>query len=279
MTSSPEISIDLREGDCRDILPTLPADSVDLIMTSPPYSDSRRKTYGGIPPEHYVEWFIPIADGLRRVLKPSGSFVLNIKEKAVNGERSPYVLELIQALRQSGWLWTEEFIWHKKNSFPGKWPNRFRDAWERLLHFTKSRRFAMYQDAVKIPTAASTRMRVARLSGNDRQRRKNRTQSGFGANQSHWLGRDTVYPTNVLHLATECGNKKHSAAFPERLPEFFVKLLTVPGDLVLDPFMGSGTTGVVCRRLDRRFIGMDIFHEYVTLARERIFSSPHPQLF
>ena len=274
-----EHPLQILEGDCRDVLPMLPADSVDLIFTSPPYADSRKKTYGGIPPKQYVEWFLPIADELRRVLKPSGSFVLNIKEKTVNGERSLYVLELIQALKQSGWLWTEEFIWHKKNSFPGKWPNRFRDAWERLLHFTKSRRFVMYQDSVKIPTAASTIKRVARLSGSDWQRRKNRTQSGFGANQSHWLGKELVYPTNVLHLATECGNKKHSAAFPERLPEWFLKLFTLPGDLVLDPFMGSGTTGLVCRRLNRRFTGIEILHDYIALARERIFSNQHPSLF
>ncbi|MCL2624158.1 MAG: site-specific DNA-methyltransferase, partial [Planctomycetaceae bacterium] len=94
-----------------------------------------------------------------------------------------------------------------------------------------------------------------------------------------WLGRDTVYPSNVLHLATECANQKHSAAFPERLPEWFIKLFTVPGDLVLDPFLGSGTTGLVCRRMDRRFIGIEILPEFIALARGRIFSNQHQQLF
>lgn len=124
-------------GDCRDLLKQLPDESIDLIITSPPYADQRKEVYGGIYPDHYVEWFLPIAAELKRVLKPSGSFVLNIKERVVGGERHTYVLELILAMRKQGWLWTEEYIWHKKNCYPGKWPNRFRDAWERLLHFSK----------------------------------------------------------------------------------------------------------------------------------------------
>ena len=76
-----------------------------------------------------------------RVLKPKGTFILNIKERVVNGERHTYVIDLILNMREYGWLWTEEFIWHKKNSYPGKWPNRFRDNWERLLQFNKNRKF------------------------------------------------------------------------------------------------------------------------------------------
>ena len=266
-------SIRIMQGDCRKRLQTIPDKSVDLIFTSPPYADSRKKTYGGVPPDEYVTWFLPVASELYRVLKPSGTFVLNIKEKTTGSERSTYVLELILALRKSAWRWTEEFAWHKKNSFPGKWPNRFRDAWERLLQFNKSRQFAMYQDAVKIPVAASTKARMSRLSERDRRRHANRTQSGFGANQSHWLGKEMVYPTNVLHLATECGNKNHSAAFPEPLAEWFVNLFTVQNDTVLDPFAGSGTTGVVCRRLNRRFIGIELVPEYVERAKQRIFST------
>ena len=119
------------EGDCRELLPGLPDKCIDLIVTSPPYADQRKHTYGGVHPSQYVEWFLPIAAQLRRVLKPTGSFVLNIKERVVAGERHTYVLELILALRKQGWLWTEEYIWHKRNCHPGKWPNRFRDAWER----------------------------------------------------------------------------------------------------------------------------------------------------
>src|SRR5881392_3411343 len=139
------------QGDCLAVLPQLPADSIDLIVTSPPYADNRKHTYGGISPDQYVDWFLPITAELLRVLKPTGTFVLNIKEKVVDGERHTYVLELILALRKQGWLWTEEYIWHKRNCHPGKWPNRFRDAWERCLQFNKSRHFKMNQEAVRVP--------------------------------------------------------------------------------------------------------------------------------
>ncbi len=115
------------EGDCQDVLLGYPPNSVDLIVTSPPYADQRKNSYGGISPDEYVEWFLPKADQFFRVLKPEGTFILNIKEPAVNGERHTYVLELILEMRRRGWLWTEEFVWHKKNSYPGKWPNRFRN--------------------------------------------------------------------------------------------------------------------------------------------------------
>ncbi|HRD40529.1 MAG TPA: DNA methyltransferase, partial [Bacteroidia bacterium] len=126
-----KITTDLYLGDSKKELKKIADNSVDLIITSPPYADQRKSTYGGINPDKYVEWFLPISEQLLRVLNPSGTFILNIKEKVVEGERSTYVMELILAMRKQGWLWTEEFIWHKKNCFPGKWPNRFRDSWER----------------------------------------------------------------------------------------------------------------------------------------------------
>ena len=109
--------------------------SVDLIVTSPPYGNQRARTYGGVRPGEYVEWFLPIAQEMLRVLSPSGAFILNIKEAAVNGERHTYVLELILGMIETGWAWNQEFIWHKTNCYPGRWPNRFRDAWERVLQF------------------------------------------------------------------------------------------------------------------------------------------------
>jgi len=115
-----QIKTDIHFGDSEIELRALKDASVDLIFTSPPYADRRKNSYGGVKPEEYVEWFLPISKQRLRVLKPSGTFVLNIKEKAENGERSTYVLELILALKKQGWLWTEEFIWHKKNSYPGK---------------------------------------------------------------------------------------------------------------------------------------------------------------
>lgn len=136
-----EIRTDLYLGDSKDMLKKLPDNSVDLIVTSPPYADQRKKTYGGVHPDKYVEWFLPITRELLRVLKPAGTFILNIKEKVLDGERSTYVMEIIIEMRKQGWFWTEEFIWHKKNCYPGKWSNRFRDAWERLLQFNKEKNF------------------------------------------------------------------------------------------------------------------------------------------
>ena len=268
--SDNEPTIRLLQGDCRDLLPTLPTDSVDLIFSSPPYADSRKETYGGVPPDKYVEWFLPIGVELLRVLKPTGSFVLNIKENVVNGERSTYVIELILALRKLGWRHPEEYIWVKRNAAPGKWPNRFRDGWERLLQFTKSRRFVMHQEAVMVPPAESAKRRS--YYATEKSQKRQMSATGSGISRRTWIYRDLVYPSNVLHLPTETGNKGHSAVFPESLPEFFIKLFTVPGDLVLDPFAGSGTTGVVCRRLNRRFIGIEIPPQYIEVARERIFS-------
>ena len=260
----------IKLGDCREVLKEIPDNFIDLIVTSPPYADRRKNTYGGISPEKYVEWFLPIGKELLRVLKPDGTFILNIKEKAENGERSVYVLELILALRKQGWLWTEEFVWHKKNSYPGKWPNRFRDAWERLLQFNKTAKFNMYQDAVKIPIGDWANGRLKNLSETDKIRDNAKNGSGFGKNNSNWLGKDTVYPDNVLHLSTECNNKNHSAAFPDALPEWFMKLFTKESDIVLDPFAGSGTTLRVAQKMCRNSIGIEIVPEYVELIKSQI---------
>ncbi len=253
-------------GDCLEVLRDLPSHSVNLIVTSPPYADSRRHTYGGIHPDDYVEWFMPIAGALKRVLKPEGTFILNIKEKVIAGERHTYVLELIMEMRRQGWLWTEEFIWHKKNCYPGKWPNRFRDAWERCLQFNLQKQFKMYQESVMVPMGDWAKTRLRNLSETDKRRDNSRVESGFGKNVSNWLDREMAYPTNVLHLGTECGNKNHSAAFPQALPEWFIKLFSKEGDLVLDPFLGSGTTAVAAQALGRHYLGIEIQEEYVALA-------------
>jgi len=259
-------------GDCAELLKSLPTDSVDLVFTSPPYADSRKNTYGGVHPDRYVAWFLPIAEQLLRVLKPTGTFVLNIKEKVVEGERHTYVMELIMEMRKQGWLWTEEFIWHKKNSYPGKWPNRFRDSWERLIQFNKDRKFAMYQEAVMVPIGDWANGRLKNLSNTDLTRDEAKNGSGFGKNVSNWLERNMVYPTNVVHLATECNNKAHSAAFPDALPEWFIKLFTQEGDTVLDPFAGSGTTLFVAQRMNRNAIGFEIKPEYYEIITQRIAS-------
>jgi len=258
-------------GDCLKVLQReYPDECVDLIVTSPPYADQRKTTYGGISPEEYVGWFLPRAEQFLRVLKPSGSFVLNIKEKAVNGERHTYVLELILALRKQGWLWTEEYIWHKRNCYPGKWPNRFRDAWERCLHFTRQRSFKMNQEAVMVPMGDWAQTRLRSLGKNDVVRYESQVGNAFAKNIANWQGRTMAYPTNVLHLATETGNKQHSAAYPLSLPEWFIKLFTDVGDLVLDPFAGSGTTLEAATGLGRNAVGIDVAPEFVRMCEAKL---------
>ena len=200
-------------GDCLDVLqsPSFDEDSIDLVFTSPPYAGKRRQNYDTVAPDDYVDWFLPIAAHLYRLLKPQGSFVLNIKEGAAHGQRQTYVIDLILALRRQGWLWTEEFIWHKTNCYPGKWPNRFRDSYERLLLFNKQPDFKI---------------------------------------RKHGL-------SNIIRGSTANRYQIHSAAFPLWLPKWFIDRFTDPGDLVLDPFLGSGTTCLAALELDRISIGIE----------------------
>lgn len=265
-----ELITDIRTGDCLEILKEFPDNYFNLIVTSPPYADSRAKAYGGIKPEKYVEWFLPRSEQFYRVLKPSGTFILNIKERVVDGERHIYVIELILEMRKQGWLWTEEFIWHKKNCHPGKWPNRFRDAWERCLQFNKSKKFDMYQRNVMVPMGEWAKTRLKNLGKNDVIRFDSKSGSGFGKNISNWIGRTKAYPSNVLYFATETSNKNHSATFPEVLPEWFIKLFTKEYDWVLDPFLGSGTTCEVAYKLIRNSVGIDIISEYTRMAKKQV---------
>ena len=258
------------EGDCLTVLKSLPDSCVDLIFTSPPYADNRQKTYKGVPIKDYVDWFLPISDQLKRVLKNNGTFILNIKERTNDGERQTYVLELILAIKRQGWLWTEEYIWHKKNCYPGKWSNRFRDAWERCLQFNKQKKFRMYQNAVMVPVGSWSTKRLIKLSPTDLIRDESKVGSGFGKNVSNWLGRQFVYPTNVLHLSTECANRGHSASFPLSLPTWFIKLFTQKEDIVLDPFIGSGTTAIAALSLERHYIGIEAMSHYRELAEKSI---------
>jgi len=272
-------------GDCNEILKNnlkFPNDSIDLIFTSPPYADKRKRFYGSKHPDKYVEWFLPISEQLHRVLKDDGSFVLNIKEHPRNGERDTYVLELILTLKKQGWFWIEEYCWYKKNSYPGKWSNRFRDAWERCLHFTKQKQFRMYQDAVKVPIGDWAKKRFKTMSEKDFRRHISNTNATLGRNVSNWLDRKKVYPhnvivfeeehyiSNVIELATECKNRNHSAAFPLELPTWFLKLFSRKGDIVLDPFIGSGTTAFVSLAMGRKYIGIELNQEFIKNAEEQI---------
>ena len=268
-----ELSVQIHQDDCLEVLTDgrVKPRSVNLAVTSPPYADQRKGNYCGIHPDDYVDWFLPRAKALRDVIAEDGSFILNIKEKAINGEKHPYVLDLILAMRrEQGWKLVDEYCWHKKNCYPGKWPNRFRDSWERLLHFTVNRKFKMRQEEVMVPMGDWKNSRLRNLSKTDKVRDESKHDSGFGKRVENWVGREMAYPTNVLNFATECGFKGHPATFPKAIPDWFIRLFTDRGDTVLDPFAGSGTTLVAALELGRNAIGVDTEKEYCEAMQEAV---------
>jgi site-specific DNA-methyltransferase (adenine-specific) len=242
------------KGDCKNIVATFPTEYINLIVTSPPYAGKRE----AVKPKDYIPWFLERSEEFKRILKPTGSFILNIKEGSKEGQKETYVIELILELKKQGWLWVEDYIWYKPNAYPGKWPNRFRDAWEHCFHLTKQKQFDMYQEEVMTPIGEWAKTRLNNLSKTDLSRHNSDTGSGLSRKVANWVGRNKVYPDNVLRLSSETSNKNHSATFPKSLPTWFIKLLTKEGDLVLDPFEGSGTTGIAARELKRNYIGIDI---------------------
>ena len=128
----------------------------------------------------------------------------------------------------------------------------------------------MFQESVMVPTGEWAKTRLKRLSETDKSRDESKVGSGFGKNISNWVDRNYAYPTNVLHMATECGNKNHSAVFPEALPSWFIKLFTQEGDWVLDPFLGSGTTCKAAQKIMRNSIGIELQRKYYEIALEDV---------
>ena len=263
-------------GDCADVLKSLSDESVSLIVSSPPYSTLRKHAYASVHADEYVDWFRPVGRELFRVLKPDGSFVLNIKEPVVDGQRHPFVLKLILALiEEQGWRWVDEYIWQKNNARPGEFGPRFRDAWERLLHFAKSKDLYMDKDAVRVPAAAGSVRKAERERENKQARgggkKYTRTASGLETELGIDYKDGKCYPDNVLRVNVESWPKTtHAAVFPIQIPDFFIRLLSRPGDLVLDPFCGSGTTLEAAFLAGRGGLGIDVDPEAVAFARERV---------
>lgn len=253
-----------------------PDNSIDLIITSPPYADQRsyanKRSAVKIRPENYVDWFLPIGSELIRVLKPRGSFILNIKESVNNFERQTYVYDLVIKLKEQGWLWREEYVWYKSTSFPGYWPGRFRDSWERVYHFSKQKDIKFYRKSVKIPIGdwSKKRFKNGKIFGYDKARRKSNTGSGLSLKVDNWKNKKKVNPHNVLEISSVANNLNHSAAYPEELPAWFIKLLTRKDNVVLDPFMGSGTTAIAAKNLNRNYVGIEYYKKFIKLANSRI---------
>ncbi len=256
-------------GDSREVLANY-VGQVDLIVTSPPYADARSQHYDSIHPDKFADWFLTFHEPCFNALTDRGSLVLNIKDKVVNGVRHRYVWHTIEALCARGWHAIDDYLWHKTNPMPGYWPTRLRDGWEYCFHLSKSPRPYFNPDAVRKPIGDWVSSRLARLGQNDLTRHNSVNASGFGRNISKWVGKHTVLPSNVLSLPLVGKNKGHPAVFPVDLPLFFINLLSPLGGLVVDPFGGSGTTGIAATAAGRRCVLIDNNPDYCELARRRL---------
>ena len=262
-------------GDTAQWLPRLPPESVDLFFTSPPYADAR--AYSRIHPDKYVEWFLPFAAAMLEATSPTGSFVLNIKNRVaksgrLQGQRHPYVYELVLALQRMGWRWLETYIWSKPNAIPGRFGPRTKDSFEYVYHFAKGSNPFFDLDAVRVPYKADP-AEIARRLGDPNGRRN--TDAGFGRDRTKTYGCGGADPGNVIAVSQSYNQHhgpagRHTAVMPEGLAEFFVKAACPAGGVVMDPFAGSGTTMVTARRHGRRAGGIELLEEYVALATERL---------
>ncbi len=257
-------------GDSREILKKYPDGYFNLIMTSPPYADARKNHYDSISTANYPEFFLSFHEEFWRVLAEDGSFVLNIKDKVVDGVRDRYVWKTVMALAEKGWRCVDDYAWVKPNAMPGYWVNRLRDEWEYCFHMTKQKKFAMYQDAVRKPVGEWAEKRLVKLTGKSAERHNSENESGFGRDLRNWLDKGTVLPGNTLSVALVGKNMGHPAVYPVGLPEFFIKLFSKENDRVLDPFGGSGSTAIAAERLKRNVVLIDVKKEYVDVAKERI---------
>lgn len=257
-------------GDSREVLKRFPEQHFNLIVTSPPYADARGKHYDSVRPTEYVDFVMSFHEQFWRVLADDGSFILNLKDKVTNGVRHRFVWHTIEALSEKGWLCIDDYLWVKPNAMPGHWPNRLRDEWEYCFHMTKQRNFRMFQDAVRQPIGDWAEKRLANLTGKSNGRHNSENMSGFGRDLRKWVGKTTVLPGNVLSVPLVGKNMGHPAVFPVGIPLFFIKLFTQPGDNVLDPFAGSGSTGLAAEEVDRNVVLIDAKTEYFETMQDRL---------
>lgn len=253
-------------GDSASLLKALPKDSVDLVVTSPPYAEQRKGQYQSYSEKEYVDWFMGVADGVMRCLKPTGSFILNIKEHARKGMRSNYVYDLVLAMSEK-YRWVEDFVWNKPNPFPTGNKKRLKDAWEHCYQFTKSKDYKFKPNNALIPSTLSKNKLEKELK---RKPHASICKNGSGFFVKPYKQKRMVRPSTVITIPTTSTSVMHCATFPIQLPAFFIKLMTDKGDVVLDPFMGSGTTALACIDLDRRYIGFDASRKYCDYAKSRI---------
>ena len=270
-------------GDCCDaatVEKLMAGASANVAITSPPYATQREydptSGFKPIPPDEYVEWFRAVAAGIESVLAPDGSYFLNIKAHADEGERNLYVMDLVLAHRRAwGWRFVDEFCWRKTdNGVPGGWQNRFKNAWEPVFHFCRQQQIKFRAEAVShesdncfdySPDNPKSNSGSGLLGTGARG-----DAAGTAAASDDGRHHGVARPSNVIEVKTESSQGSHSAPFPRALVEFFVKAFSDPGDIVFDPFLGSGTTMAAAHVLDRVGYGCEISPAYCDVILRRI---------
>ncbi len=263
-------------GDSMQMLRSIKTSSVDLVMTSPPFALTRKKEYGNEPVERYLEWFTPFCLEIKRILKPTGSFVLDIGGSWVPGApvRSIYHFELAVRLAKEFHL-AQEFYWYNpaKLPTPAEWVTirriRVKDAVNMIWWFSKEQ--MPKADNRKILRPYSESMRDLIRKGYKAKKRP----SGHDISDTFQRDNGGAIPPNLLEIANTESNsyylrrckeqniKPHPARYPEALVKFFIDFLTDKDDLVVDPFAGSNVTGAVCEHNGRRWIASELRADYL----------------
>jgi site-specific DNA-methyltransferase (cytosine-N4-specific) len=269
--------------DSLDMLKEIPDDSISLIITSPPYGLRKKKEYGNADPEEYIKWFMPFAKEFLRILKPDGSFVLNIGGGWERGKptRSLYQFELLIELCKSGFNLAEEFVWYKPATLPtpAEWVTirrvRVKDAIEYVWWLSKTAHpkadnrkvLRPYSDSMKSLLAkgykAKTRPSGHKISDKFRTDNKGSIPPNFLEISN------TESNSHYLRMCQKYNLKPHPARFPAKLPEFFINFLTDKKDIVLDPFAGSNVTGEAAEKLERQWIAFELKEEYLKGSKFR----------
>lgn len=264
--------------DCFEAIKDQPDNSVDLVITSPPYSDivNYGKGVSTKKPDDYVDWILPLFKEIYRVLKPSGSFILNINDKCQDGYRSTFIYDLISRNNKETKLKLyDTYIWHKKNGIPNGGTKRFRNTTEFIFHFckdAKQMKFNMDRALVEPKETTSDRYKYDLDNGQGKVIDGVRVK----VKKDRKIETEKVRPDNVVRFLTAGASRdnfiKHPAPFHKDLPLYYINLLTDKDDLVIDTFSGIGTTGIACKELNRNYIGYELNKTYADFSIKRIDS-------
>jgi DNA modification methylase len=282
-------------GDCRDhstIARLFDGSVANMAITSPPYASQRAydpsSGFRPVPPGEYVAWFREVAANVAALLASDGSYFLNIKEHADGGQRNLYVKKLtIAHVEQWGWRFVDELCWRKTDDgVPGGWGNRFKNAWEPVFHFCREEKIKFrpkevghwsddcfdYSPGNPKSTSGSGLLGTGPRGAAADQGKNHDSWQTTRRNANNLDGRHggIARPSNVIEVKTESSQGSHSAPFPRPLVEFFVKAYSDPGDIVFDPFLGSGTTIAAAHVLDRAGYGCEISPGYCDVILRRI---------